>query len=694
MQLTFKINGQRVSMFAPDMVADTIGYFDAICTFTQDWDGVNKWMHLVSPIGEKTEFQLVDDKVSDLNLTEGRWEVWFHGNEMTAGIISTRIVTQTISFVVSSSEVSPDGPLPKIPLSVAEQISANAAEALRMAQLLQTEYDTLKNDAEAAVKLSQSWAAGGTGARQDEDSNNSKHFCEQSGQSAVKAEAAAGKAALAAKAAADSAAVAGLSEAAAEAAKTEAVESASASKASELLAGEAQKAAESARDGASTASISAEKASQEAQTAKAEAAESEKAANISSSEAKSWAVGGTETRPGEDTDNAKHYAEQAKESETKASTAAAVTEAAANRATDAADSASASASSATTSEQGATAAEVSASKSARAAALSETNAKASETKAAADSTSAGKSAAAAASSETAANQAKQDSAISELNAKSSEEKAGTSAITAQSWAVGGTGFRQDEDTNNARYWAEKAKDAAGGGVSSFNNRTGPVLPQAGDYTPEMVGARPADWIPAHNEISGRDEPDQHSMSAIAGLVDAIAELINKADRGVPNGVAELDTAGKVPEAQLPTGVKSFNGRSGQVVPQKGDYTAEMVCARPNSWVPTAEETNALPAAGGTMSGPVDMGNNRITGLGDGTAQTDAATKKQLDEAIAKLGVDGFLKIAELAQTTGGNTNAAMSQKAVSDELSKKLGLAAGSLQFSIGRDSSGIYIEY
>lgn len=694
MKIKFKIQGQRLSMFAPDMTADTIGYFDATCTFTEDWDGTDKWMHLISPIGETYDFRLVDDMVNNVNVTEGRWEVWFHGNDMVSGVIQTRIVTRTISFVVSASDVQPDGPLPKIPPTAAEQISANAAEALRYAKMLQAEYDTLKVDAEAAVKLSRSWAAGGTGARPDEASNNSRYFCEQSRQSATKAEASAGKAALDAKSAAESATSAGLSKAAAESAKTEAAESAAASKASELLASEAQKTAEFARDGASTASISAEKASQEAQTAKAGAAESEKTASIASSEAKSWAVGGTETRPGEDTDNAKHYAEQAKESETKGGTSATAAEAAANRATEAADSASASASLATAAEQGSTAAEASAVGNAKAAALSETNAKDSETKAAADSASAGKSAAAAASSETAAGQAKQAAAISESNAKSSEQKAGASAITAQSWAVGGTGSRQDEDINNARYWAEKAKDAAGGGVSSFNNRTGPVLPQAGDYTPEMVGARPADWTPAHDDLSGRDVPDQHPMSAIAGLLNALDELINKADKGVPNGVAELDTAGKVPEAQLPTGVKSFNGRSGIVKPQNGDYSADMVGARPDSWVPTAEETKALPVAGGAMGGPIDMRDNRINGLADGTAPTDAITRKQLDEAIAKLGVDGFLKIAALAQATGEATNTAMSQKAVSEELSKKLGLAVGSLSLAIGRDSTGVYVEY
>ena len=64
----------------------------------------------------------------------------------------------------------------------------------------------------------------------------------------------------------------------------------------------------------------------------------------------------------------------------------------------------------------------------------------------------------------------------------------TAADAAQSWAVGGTGTRPDEDLDNAKYWAGVAHAAAGGGVVTFNGRTGPVMPQAGDYTADMVGA--------------------------------------------------------------------------------------------------------------------------------------------------------------------------------------------------------------
>ena len=59
------------------------------------------------------------------------------------------------------------------------------------------------------------------------------------------------------------------------------------------------------------------------------------------------------------------------------------------------------------------------------------------------------------------------------------------AAYAESWAVGGTGKRPDEDTNNAKYWAEHAEGVVHG-VTSFNGRTGAVVPETGDYKSEMI----------------------------------------------------------------------------------------------------------------------------------------------------------------------------------------------------------------
>lgn len=144
-----------------------------------------------------------------------------------------------------------------------------------------------------------------------------------------------------------------------------------------------------------------------------------------------------------------------------------------------------------------------------AAQTAETNAKASETAAASSKTAAETAASTATSAKTAAETAKTGAVSAQSKAQSAQVKAEGAAAdaeesaaaaaqsatqvaanskTAESWAVGGTGTREGEDSNNAKYWCESAQAIAGGGVTSFNGRGGIVKPQKGDYTAEMVGA--------------------------------------------------------------------------------------------------------------------------------------------------------------------------------------------------------------
>lgn len=87
--------------------------------------------------------------------------------------------------------------------------------------------------------------------------------------------------------------------------------------------------------------------------------------------------------------------------------------------------------------------------------------------------------------------AKTAAETAETNAETAETNAETAAATSQSWAVGGTGTRAGEDTNNAKYWNDQAAAVVGQKVTTFNGRDGVVVPQNGDYTASMVGATPA-----------------------------------------------------------------------------------------------------------------------------------------------------------------------------------------------------------
>lgn len=105
------------------------------------------------------------------------------------------------------------------------------------------------------------------------------------------------------------------------------------------------------------------------------------------------------------------------------------------------------------------------------------------------------------------------------------------------------------------------------GVTSFNGRTGAVTPQSGDYGKGDVGLANVD------NTADLDKPVSTATQT------ALNGKINSTEKGAANGVATLDSNGKVPTSQLPSssaGVTSFNGRTGAVTPQNGDYTKSNV----------------------------------------------------------------------------------------------------------------------
>ena len=119
--------------------------------------------------------------------------------------------------------------------------------------------------------------------------------------------------------------------------------------------------------------------------------------------------------------------------------------------------------SATEAEQSATDAktsETAASASEKNAKTSETNAKTYATNASNSASSASTSATNASASETKAEKSATNASSSETNAKTSENNASNSANLAKSYAVGGTGTRDGEDTDNAKYYSENAKPVA------------------------------------------------------------------------------------------------------------------------------------------------------------------------------------------------------------------------------------------
>ena len=122
---------------------------------------------------------------------------------------------------------------------------------------------------------------------------------------------------------------------------------------------------------------------------------------------------------------------------------------------------------------------------------------------------------------------------------------------------GGTTGQILTKTESGAAWA----DAPETGVVNFNGRTGAVTPQAGDYTADMVGARPDTWTPTADEV---------------GAVPT-TRTVN----------------GKPLSGDIALDAEDVGARAASWMP-----TAAEVEARPDSWTPTAAEVGAIPAVSG------------------------------------------------------------------------------------------------
>ena len=175
------------------------------------------------------------------------------------------------------------------------------------------------------------------------------------------------------------------------------------------------------------------------------------------------------------------------------------------------------------------------------------------------------------------------------------------------------------------------------------------------------------------KITSLGAPTLSTDAATKAYADLMIPLTQK---GVANGVAELDADGLVPAHHLPalaithTSVVASQAAMLALTAQTGDVAVRtdvnksfILTATPAStlgnWqellTPTdsvisvdgqtgavnlssiyatvANADNKLPLAGGTMSGAIAMGTNKITGVGDPTNAQDVVTKYYLDNVV-------------------------------------------------------------
>lgn len=291
--------------------------------------------------------------------------------------------------------------------------------------------------------------------------------------------------------------------------------------------------------------------------------------------------------------NAKVSETNAKGSETAAASSASSAEASKTAAAESAATATAKASAAGESAAKAAASQTAAKSSETAAKVSETAAKTAQTGAETAESSAQNSAAAAAGSA----QTAQSAASTATNAASSANQAAASASgsasqasaaataaagsatgaetaskTAQSWAVGGTGTRPGEDTDNAKYWAQQAEAVAGGDfatkveaqgyVTAHNQSAEAHIDIRNDLNGKEASGTAAAAVTAHNkdtsahadiredlagkEAAGAAAAVQRNLTAHAGNTTV---HVTSAEKTAWNGSVRYDAAQSLKDTQ-------------------------------------------------------------------------------------------------------------------------------------------------
>ena len=147
------VRRQQLDVDVPTLVALTYDYINVKATFSSEWAGMQKWLHIRNVENQSIIAHVLfsNDEIGEdvgLNLTAGEWDVWIHGALYEDNTLIKRITTNVKKIKVEATG-SEDEILPSIGPSVAEQAVAAAERAEAAA-------DDAEDSAEAAAGYAQS----------------------------------------------------------------------------------------------------------------------------------------------------------------------------------------------------------------------------------------------------------------------------------------------------------------------------------------------------------------------------------------------------------------------------------------------------------------------------------------------------------------------------------------------------------
>lgn len=245
------------------------------------------------------------------------------------------------------------------------------------------------------------------------------------------------------------------------------------------------------------------------------------------------------------------------------------------------------------------------------------------------------------------------------------------------------------------------------GVSSFNGRTGVVVPQEGDYTAEQVGAVSLSGGTMTGNLILNGDPTNNLQAATKQYVDVLGDTVNDILDGteaipyLPDNGGTLTGAlnmgnNKITMGATPTETTDVTNKGyvDGVVKVVSDEVDGIIAGTTPISVPIATDAKVggvkigaglsvdgegtlstaqtyLSTQGGTMTGAIAMGSQKITGLADATDPGDALNKKVGDATYAlktaiptnaTTATAGIVKQATAIEDSSGATDTALETK--------------------------------
>lgn len=153
--LSAEVKNQHLTLVKTDAVSDTIDYLEMSFEFTDDWDGVEKFVHFANN-NVVYDILLTNDEIrkeDHLNLSSGTWKIYVHGNRFMEGEVVERITTDVARMYVAPTGILDGEPFPTVPPSAGEQIIAAASVAAESAAASATAAQTAANAAATSAQL-------------------------------------------------------------------------------------------------------------------------------------------------------------------------------------------------------------------------------------------------------------------------------------------------------------------------------------------------------------------------------------------------------------------------------------------------------------------------------------------------------------------------------------------------------------